>query len=59
VKEAFQKMKLIKTYARNTIGGEGFSGFGVLAIEKEFNIDFEKIVDVFAKASKSSRVMLA
>jgi hypothetical protein len=51
-------MKLIKTYAGNTIGDEGLSGFGVLAIEKEFNIDFEKIVDVFAKAYKTSRVML-
>jgi hypothetical protein len=58
VKDAFQKMKLIKTYAGNTIGDEGLSGFGVLAIEKEFNIDFEKIVDVFAKAYKTSRVML-
>ena len=51
-------MKLIKTYARNTMGDERLSDLGILAIEKEFNIDFEKVVDVFAKAHKNSRIML-
>jgi hypothetical protein len=55
---SFSKMKLIKTYARNTTGDERLSDLGVLAIEKEFNIDFEKVVDVFAKAHKNSRIIL-
>ena len=55
---SFSKMKLIKTYARNTMGDERLSDLGVLAIEKELNMDFEKVIDVFAKAHKNSRIML-
>ncbi|CAF1593070.1 unnamed protein product, partial [Didymodactylos carnosus] len=55
---SFSRMKLIKTYARNTMGDERLSDLGVLAIEKEFKIDFEKVVDAFAKAHKNSRIML-
>ncbi len=51
-------MKLIKTYARNTMEDERLSDIGVSAIEQEFNIDFEKLVDVFAKTHKNSRIML-
>jgi hypothetical protein len=39
-------------------GGSLVSDIGVSAIEQEFNIDFEKVVDVFAKTHKNSRIML-
>ncbi len=51
-------MKLIKTYARNTMEDERLSDIGVSAIEQEFNIDFEKVVVVFAKTHKNSRIMM-
>ncbi len=51
-------MKLIKTYARNTMEDERLGDIGVSAIQQECNIDFEKVVDVFAKTHKNSRTML-
>ena len=55
---SFSKMKLIKTYARNSMSDERLSDLSILAIEKKFEIDFEKVVDVFAKNHKNSRIML-
>ncbi|CAF4961518.1 unnamed protein product [Rotaria sp. Silwood1] len=49
---SFSKMKLIKNYARNSMSDERLSDLSVLAIEKEFEIDIEKVVDVFAKKHK-------
>ena len=54
----FSKMKAIKTYARNSMGDERLSDLGILAIEKEFIIDFERVVDVFATQHKNSRIIL-
>jgi hypothetical protein len=51
-------MKLIKTYARNSMGNERLSDLSILAIEKEFIMDFEKVVDVFATKHKNSRIIL-
>ncbi|CAF4608958.1 unnamed protein product, partial [Rotaria socialis] len=39
---SFSRMKLIKNYARNSMGDERLSDLSVLAIEREFDIDFEK-----------------
>lgn len=55
----FSKMKLIKNYARNSMGDERLSDLSVLAVEKDFEIDFEKVVDVFAERHKNSRIMLS
>ncbi|CAF3369991.1 unnamed protein product [Rotaria sp. Silwood2] len=54
----FSKMKLIKTYARNSMGDERLSDLSILAIEKGFIVDFEKVVDVFATKHKNSRIIL-
>ena len=37
---------------------ERLSDISVLAIERHFEIDFEKVVDVFAKQHKNCRIML-
>ena len=51
-------MKLVKTYAENSLGDERFSNLIVLAIEKEHHKDPEKVVDVFVKQHKNGTVML-
>lgn len=51
-------MKLIKTYARNSMNDVRLSDLTVLAIEKDFEIDFEKVIDVFAAKHKNSRILL-
>jgi hypothetical protein len=51
------KMKLIKTFVRNFMADERLRDLSILAIEKDFIIDFEKIVDVFATKQKNSRII--
>ncbi len=51
-------MKLIRTDARNSIGDERLSDLSILAIEKEFIMDFEKVVDVLATKHRNSRIIL-
>jgi hypothetical protein len=55
---SFSKMKLIKNYAQNSMSDERLSDLSVLAIERDFQIDFEKVVDVFATKHKNSRIIL-
>jgi hypothetical protein len=54
----FSKMKLIKNCARNSMDEERLSDLCVLAKERDFEIDFEKVVDVFAKQHNNSRIVL-
>ena len=53
----YSKLKLKKTYLRNTIGQERLSDLALISIEKElvWLIDFEKAVDAFATV-KSRRL---
>ncbi len=55
---SFSKMKLIKTYARNSINDDRLSDLTVLATERSFEIDFEQVIDVFANNHKNSRIIL-
>ena len=55
---SFSKMKLIKNYARNSMGDERLSDLSVLAVEREFDIDFEKVIDDFAIQRKNSKILL-
>lgn len=55
---SFSKMKLIKTYARNSMNDDRLSDLTILAIERAFEIDFENVIDVFANNHKNSRIML-
>ena len=54
----FSKMKLIKTTTRNTMSDDRLSDLCVLAVERDFVIDFEKLIDDFADLRKNSRILL-
>lgn len=54
----FSKLKLIKTAARNSMSDTRLSDLSLLAIERDFPADFEKIVDLFADKHKNSRIIL-
>jgi hypothetical protein len=54
----FSKMKLIKTSARNSMSNNRLSDLSLLAIERDFPVDYERIIDVFAIQHKNSRIML-
>ena len=40
------------------MNGERLSDLSMLAIEKDFEIGFEKVIDVFAAKHKKSRILL-
>jgi hypothetical protein len=44
----FSKMKLIKTSARNSMTDSRLSDLSLLAIERDFDIDYDKIIESFA-----------
>ena len=54
----FSKMKLIKTTTRNTMSDDRLSDLCVLAVERDFVIDFEKLIDDFTDLRKNSRILL-
>ncbi len=56
---SFSKMKLIKDYARNSMAVERLRDLNVLDIERDFQIDFEKVLDVFVEKYNDSRIMLS
>ena len=55
---SFSKMKLIKTYTRNSMNDSRLSDLTVLATEHSFEIDLEKVIDDFANNRKNSRFIL-
>jgi hypothetical protein len=55
---SFSKMKIIKTYLRNSMTDDRFSDLAVLAVERDIHINFEEVVDVFAKSHKNSQILL-
>jgi hypothetical protein len=54
----FSKIKLIKTTTRNTMSDTRLNDLCVLAVEHDFNINFEKLIDDFADSHKNSRILL-
>lgn len=54
----FSKMKLIKTRIRTTMADERLSDLCVLSIERDFQINFDQVVDQFSINHKNSRIML-
>lgn len=54
----FSKMKLIKTRIRNTMKDERLSDLCLLSIERDFQIDFEQVIDKFSINHNNSRIML-
>lgn len=55
---SFSRMKLIKTYCRNSMGDERLSHLTVLAVERNFNVDLEETVDIFSMNHQNSRILL-
>lgn len=54
----FSKMKFIKSAARNSMTDIRLSDLSVTAIERDFNVNYEQIVDTFAIQHKNSRMLL-
>ncbi len=55
---SFSKMKTIKTTLRNTMSDSRLSDLCVLSVERDFPIDFDDVVEVFAANHKNARIML-
>jgi hypothetical protein len=51
-------MKLIKTTIRNTMTDDRLSDLCLIAIERDIEVDFEQLIDIFADVYKNSRIML-
>ena len=54
----FSKMKLIKTTIRSIMSDIRLNDLCVLAVERDFGINFEKLMDDFANSHKDSRILL-
>ncbi|CAF0916781.1 unnamed protein product [Didymodactylos carnosus] len=54
----FSKMKLIKTRLRNTMADERLSNLCILSIERDFQVNFQQIIEQFSASHKNSRIML-
>ena len=54
----FSKMKLIKTKTRNSMSDSRLSDLCVLGIEREFEIDFDKVIDRFSEKHRNCRILL-
>ncbi len=54
----FSKMKMIKTKTRNSMSDVRLSDLCILAIERDFVIDLEKVIDRFSEKHKNSRILL-
>ncbi|CAF4453696.1 unnamed protein product [Rotaria socialis] len=54
----FSKMKLIKTRIRTTMADERLSDLCILAIERDFQMDYEQVIDQFSISHNNSRIML-
>lgn len=46
---SFSKLKLIKTYQRSTMSQERLSNLAILSIERDFNVDFNTVIEKFAQ----------
>ena len=55
---SFSKMKIIKNYLRNSMIDKRLSDLTVLAVERNFGINFERVIDKFAKNYKNCRILL-
>ena len=58
---SFSKLKLIKTYLRNTLTQNRLSGLEMLSIENEMasELNFDSIIDAFAaKKSRKKNVLI-
>lgn len=54
----FSKMKLIKTSARNSMTDNRLSDLCLLAVERDFDVDYDNVIEHFANQHKNSRILL-
>ncbi len=54
----FSKMKLIKTTTRYTMSDTWLNDLCILAVELDFNFNFEQPIGNFAYSDKNSRILL-
>ncbi len=54
----FSKMKLIKTSAPNSMADSRLNDLSLLAIERDFAVDYDKVIDAFAIQHRNSRILL-
>ncbi|CAM2727046.1 unnamed protein product [Rotaria socialis] len=55
---SFSKMKIIKNYLRNSMSDKRLSDLTVLTVERGIVIDYEQVVDKFARNHKNIRILL-
>ena len=55
---SFSKMKIIKNYLRNSMSDRWLSDLTVLAVERDFDINYERVIDTFSVNHKNSRILL-
>ena len=55
---SFSKMNIIKSYLRNSMSDQRLSDLTVLAFERDFEVDFEQVIDKFSVNHKNSRILL-
>ena len=51
-------MKLIKTSALNSMTDSRLSDLSLLGVERDFVVDYDKVIDAFAIQHKNSRILL-
>ena len=54
----YSKTKPIKTVARNSISNNRLGDLSLPAIERDFCVDYKKIIDAFANQHKTSPIIL-
>ena len=55
---SFSKMKITKNYVRNSMTNKRLSDLTVLAVERDFNMNYERITDKFSRNHKNCRILL-
>ena len=55
---SFSKMKIIKNYLRNSMSHERLSDLTVIAVQRDFDINYERVIDKFSSNHKNCRILL-
>lgn len=55
---SFSKMKIIKNYLRNSMSNRRLSDLTILAVERDFTLNYEHVIDKFSSNHKNCRILL-
>ena len=55
---SFSNMKIIKNYLRNAMTDKRLSDLTVMAVERDFDINYECVIDKFANSHRNCRILL-